>query len=101
MALLAGNNEKSRRTEWELTGNFRRWLDVRLRYVDIALEGDARSPVGFALLNGLQVGQNWLWTVNTTRQLGQYLQLTLSYEGRQTGMAPTVHVGRAQVTAIF
>lgn len=99
--LLTGNNEKSQRTEWELTGNFRRWLDLRLRYVKIDLEGDARSPVGFALLNGLQVGQNWLWTVNATRQLGQYLQLTLSYEGRQTGMAPTVHIGRAQVTAIF
>ncbi|MEM1324194.1 MAG: hypothetical protein AAGG75_28305, partial [Bacteroidota bacterium] len=99
--LSEGNGERSQRTEGQLQANFRRWLDMRIRYVDIELAGDASSPVGFALLNGLQPGRNWLWTLNATRQLGQFLQLTLSYEGRQTGIAPTVHVGRAQVTAIF
>lgn len=99
--LSEGNGERSQRSEGQLQANFRRWLDLRIRYVNIELEGDASSPVGFALLNGLQPGRNWLWTLNATRQLGQFLQLTLSYEGRQTGIAPTVHVGRAQVTAIF
>ena len=99
--LLAGNGESANRRELQLEGNYRRWLQVRVRNVAIDLTGEARSPVGFALLNGLQAGQNWLWNLTATRQLGRYLQLNLSYEGRQTGTAATVHVGRAQVTALF
>ncbi|MEL7160001.1 MAG: hypothetical protein AAFN92_04525, partial [Bacteroidota bacterium] len=99
--LTEGKGERTDRLELELEGNFKNWLTGRFRWVDIALEGDARSPVGFALLQGLQPGRNLLWNLGATRQLGQYLQLTLSYEGRQTGEAKTVHVGRAQVQAFF
>ena len=99
--LPTGNGEGTERTEVEFEGNFNNWLTARFRWVDIALDGDARSPVGFALLQGLQPGRNLLWNLGATRQLGQYLQLTLSYEGRQTGVAKTVHVGRAQVQAFF
>ena len=99
--LEAGEGQNSRRREVELEGNYQQWLRAGAGLVDIGLEGKANSPVGFALLNGLQPGRNWLWNVAATRQLGTLLQLTLSYEGRQTGEAPTSHVGRAQVTAIF
>ncbi|MEO0734613.1 MAG: hypothetical protein AAFZ52_17385, partial [Bacteroidota bacterium] len=99
--LPEGMGERTDRLELELEGNFKNWLTGRFRWVDINLEGDARSPVGFALLQGLQPGRNLLWNLGATRQLGQYLQLTLSYEGRQTGEARTVHVGRAQVQAFF
>ena len=99
--LPAGLGEKTDRREVSFEGNFKNWLTARFRWVDIALEGDARSPVGYALLQGLQPGRNLLWNLGATRQLGQYLQLTLSYEGRETGTAKTVHVGRAQVQAFF
>jgi hypothetical protein len=99
--LPEGSGENTDRLELQLEANYRRWLTARFRWVEIALEGDARSPVGFALLQGLQPGRNLLWNLGATRQLGQYLQLTLSYEGRQTGTANTVHVGRAQVQAFF
>lgn len=99
--LETSNGERSNRREIRVTGNFRRWLDLSVRNVAIDFTGEARSPVGFALLNGLQPGRNWLWNLNLTRQLGPFLQLNIGYEGRQTGTAPTVHVGRAQVTALF
>ena len=99
--LTEGAGENTRRREVELQGNYDNWLTARFRRVDIELEGDPRSPVGFALLQGLQPGRNLLWNVAATRQLGQYLQLTISYDGRQTGTARTVHVGRAQVQAFF
>lgn len=100
-SLPTGEGENSRRREVSWEGNYQQWLRASASLVDINLEGRANSPVGFALLNGLQPGRNWLWNISATRQLGSFLQLTLSYEGRQTGEAPTVHVGRAQVTAIF
>ena len=99
--LPGSEGERTDRLELDLEGNYKNWLTARFRWVDIAFEGESRSPVGFALLQGLQPGRNLLWNVGATRQLGQYLQLTLSYEGRQTGEARTVHVGRAQVQAFF
>jgi hypothetical protein len=99
--LSAGEGESTDRVELDFEGNFNNWLTARFRWVDIALEGEANSPVGFALLQGLQPGRNLLWNVGATRQLGQYLQLTISYDGRKTGEANTVHVGRAQVQAFF
>lgn len=99
--LIEGNQEALQRREVSLDANYQRWLRLNVSYIDIDLAGDPHSPVGFVLLNGLQIGRNWLWNTTLTRQLGRYLQMTLSYEGRQTGESQVVHVGRAQVTAIF
>ena len=99
--LEGSGGERTDRLELDFEGNYNNWLTARFRWVDIDFTGDPRSPVGFALLQGLQPGRNLLWNVGATRQLGEYLQLTLSYDGRQTGEARTVHVGRAQVQAFF
>lgn len=69
--------------------------------VQIDYQGQPNSPTGFAILNGLQNGQNLLWNLQLDQQLGQNLRLRFSYEGRHTGQAQTVHVGRAQVSAVF
>ena len=95
------SEERIERTEVRFEGNYKNWLTTRFRWIDIEFTGDSRSPVGFALLQGLQPGRNLIWNIGATRQLGKYLQLTISYEGRQTGTAKTVHVGRAQVQAFF
>ncbi len=99
--LEAGAGESAVTRELSVEGNYQRWLQARLRYVNIDFEGEASSPIGFALLNGLQPGRNFIWSTSATQQIGRFLQLSISYEGRQTGTARTVHVGRAQVTAIF
>ncbi len=99
--LAEGMQESTDRLELTFEGNFNQWLTAGLRWVEIDLEGEARSPVGFALLQGLQPGRNLLWNVGATRELNDYLQLTLAYDGRQTGEAKVVHVGRAVVQARF
>ncbi len=87
----------------EMTYNRSASTSLRLRasLVDIAFEGNPSSPVGFAILNGLQPGKNYLWNLSLDRQLSKNLRLNLSYEGRKTGEARVVHVGRAQVAAVF
>lgn len=87
----------------EITYNQSAATSLRLRasLVDIAFEGNPSSPVGFAILNGLQPGKNYLWNLSLDRQLSKNLRLNLSYEGRKTGEARVVHVGRAQVAAVF
>lgn len=68
---------------------------------EVAFWGAANSPAGFVMLEGLRDGQNFLWNLSFDRQLFNNMRLSLNYEGRKTGEARTVHLGRAQVSAIF
>ena len=76
-------------------------IDLQLSYIDVQFQGDVNSPVGFAILNGLQHGANMLWSININRQLNKSLQINVGYDGRKTGDAPIIHTGRAQVRALF
>lgn len=76
-------------------------IQLRTSLVAVNFEGPANSPVGFAILNGLQDGRNFLWSLTLDQQLAKNIQLRLSYEGRKTGEASVVHTGRAQVAANF
>lgn len=76
-------------------------LNVETSFVIVDFNGLSASPVGFAMLEGLQNGNNILWTLGYDRKLSRYLQLGLNYEGRKIGTAPTAHIGRAQLRAIF
>ena len=74
---------------------------TNLTFAQVVFDGEVDSPVGFALLNNLRPGANYLWNITFDRQLARNIRLNLSYEGRKTGMAKIVHVGRAQVAATF
>ena len=109
-----GNREKASQTEWnaELTWNptsrqnaqgFRAATSLRLRgtFTDIRYTGPPNTAVAFTMLEGLQDGRNFQWSLNLDRQLSKSIQLSLNYEGRKTGENAVVHVGRAQVRAVF
>lgn len=96
-----GNAESSTQHDFGLEGSFKQQIRASFNYVDVAFQGDRLAPVAFVLLNGLQPGRNFLWNVTLSQSLSRGLQLTLNYEGRKTGSNAIVHVGRAQVTALF
>ncbi|MBL7805529.1 MAG: hypothetical protein JNL02_17440 [Saprospiraceae bacterium] len=109
------SGENATQTDWnlELTWNpagksnaagFRPATALRARatYADVRYTGQPNTPVAYAMLEGLQNGRNYLWGLTLDRQLSKSLQLNLSYEGRKTGeFGRLVHVGRAQVRAVF
>ena len=70
-------------------------------FVNINFDGARNTPVEFAMLEGLQNGKNFLWNLSFDRLLANNVQLSISYEGRKTGEAKVIHVGRAQVRATF
>ncbi|HZF99712.1 MAG TPA: hypothetical protein VEY71_01855, partial [Chitinophagales bacterium] len=76
-------------------------VTVRTEYARIAYNGAATSPVTYAMLEGLQKGHNALWNVTVDRKLSKVLEMSVSYDGRKTGTADAVHVGRAQMRALF
>ncbi|MEZ4964343.1 MAG: hypothetical protein R2791_03800 [Saprospiraceae bacterium] len=106
--------EKAEQNNWnaELTWNpqgrqnaqgFRAATSLRVKgtFSNIRYTGQENTAVAFTMLEGLQDGKNFLWSLNLDRQLSKSLQLSLNYEGRKTGDNKVVHVGRAQVRAVF
>ncbi len=85
---------------WNKLGN--RNIVVNLRNIQIDYQGALNNAVSYELLEALQPGTNWRWSVNWQQRLGNGLQLTLIYDGRRTATAPSaIHTGRAQITALF
>jgi hypothetical protein len=76
-------------------------LRGRFAYIGIQYAGEKNTPIEFALLEGLQNGRNYVWSLSLDQSLSKNLLLSLSYDGRKTGDARVVHVGRCQVRAQF
>ncbi len=76
-------------------------LRAKATFASVQYSGQPNTAVAYAMLDGLQDGRNFLWSLNLDRQLSRSVQLSLNYEGRKTGENRVIHVGRAQVRAIF
>ncbi len=99
------NQETAFLHEFAIESSFRKVnkysLDGNFSFVNINFSGRSNSPLEFDMLDGLRNGRNYLWNMIFTKRLSKYLDLTINYEGRKTGIVPTTHVGRAQIKATF
>lgn len=64
-------------------------------------DGDANSSVGYQMLEGLQTGNNQLWSVLWSKKLNSFLYLNLNYNGRANEKSRTVHNGNVELRAQF
>lgn len=64
-------------------------------------EGDAQSAVAFQMLEGLQPGQNMTWRLLLQKNLTQFLDININYQGRKTETSQTIHTGNVQLRAYF
>ena len=98
-------NEKAVQHKASLEGKYnlvsKSNLTAKVTYAIIAFNASADSPAGYALLQGLKVGSNWLWNIGYEKKLSDKLNLSLSYDGRKTGTSKIIHVGRMQLQALF
>lgn len=76
-------------------------LTARVNFILINYNGTDNSAIGYEMLEGLKTGQNYTWNIGYSRTLASNIQLTLSYDGRQSPGIKTVHTGNAQVRAFF
>lgn len=76
-------------------------INVTTVYANVNYTGAPNTPVQYAMLEGLQSGQNYLLNISFDRKLSSFIEMSLNYEGRKTGNTPLVNTGRAQVRAIF
>ena len=64
-------------------------------------DGDAQSPVAFTMLEGLQPGKNMTWRLLLQKNLTQFLDININYQGRKTETSQTIHTGNVQLRAYF
>lgn len=63
--------------------------------------GNEFSSVGFQMLEGLQTGQNLTWRLLLQKNLTNFLDINLNYQGRKSETSQTIHTGSVQLRAYF
>jgi hypothetical protein len=76
-------------------------LTGRFTYSQIDYNASPNTSVSYIMLDGLLPGKNFLWTLDLTQRLTSFLELSFQYEGRKAGTSGVVHIGRAQIRALF
>ena len=66
-----------------------------------AFDGLANTPVAYQMLEGLQPGTNFTWSLLAQKKLTKFLDLNLNYFGRKTETSNTIHTGTIQLKAYF
>ncbi len=64
-------------------------------------KGNANTPVAYQILEGLQPGKNFTWSLLAQKKLTKFLDLNLNYFGRKTETSKTIHTGTIQLKAYF
>jgi len=76
-------------------------ISGEFNYIDNAFTGSAFSPVAYTMLEGLQPGTNFTWNLLFQKRITKYLDANLSYFGRNSENAKTIHTGTIQLRAFF
>jgi hypothetical protein len=64
-------------------------------------EGNVNTPVAYQMLEGLQPGKNFTWSLLAQKKLTKFLDLNFNYFGRKTETSKTIHTGTVQLKAYF
>jgi len=63
--------------------------------------GNSLTPVAYEMLEGLQPGSNTTWRLLVQKNLTDYLDINLNYQGRKSENSPAIHTGNVQLRAYF
>ncbi len=76
-------------------------LNTKIQYV--LMDGDiySRGAASYAMLEGLSVGQNVLWSCSYQLAINEYMQLAVQYDGRKSQNHKSVHTGGLTIKAQF
>ena len=55
----------------------------------------------YELTKGISVGKSYLWSLNLDYRVTNFIQATVSYNGRAEGGAKVIHTGTAELRAYF
>ncbi|SHI76756.1 hypothetical protein [Flavobacterium haoranii] len=64
-------------------------------------KGNQLAPVAFQMLQGLQSGKNSVWQFLLQKNITQYLDVNINYQGRKSETSKMIHTGNIQLRAFF
>ena len=76
-------------------------FQVHFNFVNIRYNGPSNSAISYEILEGLQSGKNYLWTVQWYKKLTNTLQIEFNYSGRKIGENKIIHTGGMSLRAFF
>lgn len=99
------NLEKLQQQQVGLTFNFvtdnKFTINGEYALYDNYFIGNNQSPIAFQMLEGLQAGKNSTWRLLIQKNLTQYLDINVNYQGRKSDNSQTIHTGNVQLRAFF
>ncbi|WP_282787373.1 hypothetical protein [Flavobacterium croceum] len=100
-----GNLETLQQNQWGVICNYlsekQFTLNAEYAFYTNKFSGNALSPVGFTMLEGLQSGKNATWRLLLQKKLTQYLDININYLGRKSENSTAIHTGTIQLRAYF
>lgn len=76
-------------------------VTAKFNYIQVDFEGDRNSPIGFNMLNGLQPGTNFTWSVIANYQVSRQAQLGINYEARYSAVNKLIQTGSVNARWLF
>ena len=76
-------------------------FQVTFDFTEIQYNGTSNTTISYEILEGLQSGKNFLWSVLWYKKLTKYLQLELNYSGRKSEINKIIHTGGMSIRAFF
>jgi hypothetical protein len=84
-----------------LANNQNSAINGELNFFSNDFNANPNTPVAYQMLEGLQPGKNFTWSLLAQKKLTTFLDLNLSYFGRKTETSNTIHTGNIQLKAYF
>lgn len=76
-------------------------LNLKFSFVDVMFNSDLNTPVAFAVLEGLQPGNNIVWGLGIDKVYQNNLQVNIAYDGRKSINSPIIHIGSMTLRYLF
>lgn len=88
-------------TSFSYAGDKKITINGEFSFYENKFTGDEFSSVGYQMLEGLQAGQNLVWKLLLQKNITQFLDVNLNYQGRKSETGNTIHTGNIQLRAYF
>ncbi len=76
-------------------------MNGSINYIDNVYSENQFSTISYQLLEGLQSGKNYTWSLILQKTLTNYLDLNLNYNARKSEKVNVIHTGNVQLRAKF
>ena len=88
-------------TSFTYAGQNKLTMNGEISFYQNKFVGNESSSVGFQMLEGLQTGQNLTWRLLIQKNLTNFLDINLNYQGRKSETSQTIHTGSVELRAYF